>query len=81
METIYTSGELITMFVLFIFLVILSFIIKYFNGDYSPISIEEISRDILENKSSDNLISKKIVITYKKIYKDGRVKITTKTIN
>lgn len=80
METVFTSNDYLTMFVLLTILIVLVFMVKYLEGDFSPISIEEIGREILENKSSDNVITKCVVVTYKKTYKDGRVKITHKTI-
>lgn len=82
METIFSSGDFLTIFVLLAFMVALILLIKYIDGDFSPISIEEVDRQVIESKDSNNNVNvKKIVITYKKTYKDGRIKMSYKTIN
>ena len=80
-ETINSGLDFPTIFTLLVILVVLIFLLKLVNGDFSPISIDEVDRQIVENKDSNNVVTKNIVITYKKTYNDGRIKMSYKKIS
>lgn len=80
-ETINSALDFPTIFTLLVILVVLIFLLKLVNGDFSPVSIVEVDRQIVENKDSNNVVTKNIVITYKKTYNDGRIKMSYKKIS
>jgi len=74
-------NSFITIALLMLLIVGLIFLMKYISGDFSPVSIEEISKDEVELKDGNgNITGKKIVYTYKHTFKDGNVKFKTKIL-
>lgn len=54
---------------------------KYIAGDFSTVSIEKVDQHyLIKNNVNGEVIGKKISITYKYTYTDGRVKYKTKII-
>lgn len=71
----------ITIALLLLLMVSLILLMKYIAGDFSPVKIEEIGKDEIEIKNSNGIvIGKKIIVSYKHTYKDGRTKVKIKTI-
>lgn len=75
----YSSGDYLSIIVLIGIMLVLVVILKWINGDFSPVSIEEISRRNVEEKNSNgDVIKNSVIVEYKKTYHDGRVKISYK---
>lgn len=81
MGAIYNSSDYFEMIFMFVTMLLLLFVIKYIHGDYSAISIEEISKDELPimNDKGD-VIGKKYIATYKHTYNNGGIKYKTKIV-
>lgn len=80
METTDFSKILMILALLGVYFII-SFMMKWIAGDFSPISIEEVSRDEVNLTDSNGVVTgKKLLVNYKYTYRDNNVKYKTKKI-